>query len=94
MSLESLLVLTLFSTLCGIVGQMIGGRERGSVGAIVVIGFIGALFGTWMAAFVGLPLLVKFNIGYFTFSVIWSILGSALLMSVASLYNRRHYYEY
>ncbi len=95
MSIESLLILLLFSAICGIVGQVVGGRrERGSVAAMMLVGFIGSLFGTWLAAFVGLPSLVVMRIGIFTFSVVWSILGTAMLMSVVSLFHRRQYYAY
>jgi uncharacterized membrane protein YeaQ/YmgE (transglycosylase-associated protein family) len=92
MTIESLLVLLLFSAICGIVGQAVGGRrERGSVAATVLVGFIGSLFGTWLAAFVGLPSLVVMRIGIFSFSVIWSILGTVMLMSMVSLFHRRQY---
>ncbi|NOT60515.1 MAG: hypothetical protein HOP19_09860 [Acidobacteria bacterium] len=95
MSVESLLVLLLFSAICGVIGQVISGRwQRGSIGATLLIGFIGALFGTWMAAFVGLPSLVVMRIGIFTFSVIWSLLGAAMLMGVVGLFYRRPYYAY
>lgn len=95
MTIESLLVLLLFSAICGIVGQVVGGRrERGSVWAIVLVGFVGSLFGTWLAAFVGLPSLVVMRIGIFTFSVVWSLLGTAMLMSLVSLFHRRSYYAY
>jgi uncharacterized membrane protein YeaQ/YmgE (transglycosylase-associated protein family) len=95
MTIESLLILLLFSAICGIVGQVIGGRrERGSVLAMILVGFTGSLFGTWLAAFIGLPSLVVMRIGVFTFSVVWSLLGTALLMSMVSLFHRRQYYAY
>jgi len=91
MTLETLLFLLLFSAICGVIGQVIIGQTRGGVLATIGVGFIGAILGTWLAAVLGLPGLFTINIGFFSFPIIWSILGAALLMGLVGLFTRRYY---
>ena len=94
MTLESILFLLLFSAICGVLGQVITGQPRGNLLAILVVGFLGALFGTWMSSILSFPALFVISIGVFHFAVIWSFLGAALLMGVVGLFTRRHYAYY
>ena len=94
MTLDSFLFLLLFSAICGVVGQVITGSPRGNLMATLAVGFLGALLGTWMSAFLGIPALFTLRIGFFNFPVIWSLLGAALLMGVVGLFTRRHYVYY
>ena len=94
MTLENVLFLLLFSAICGVVGQVITGQPRGDLLATLVVGFLGALLGTWMSAFLGVPALFTISIGIFNFPVIWCLLGAALLMAVVGLFMRRYYVYY
>ena len=94
MTLENLLFLLLFSAICGVIGQVITGQPRGHLLATLAVGFLGALLGTWMSAFLGIPALFTIRIGFFNFPVIWSLLGAALLMAVVGLFHRRYYLYY
>ncbi len=94
MTLENVLFLLLFSAICGVVGQVITGQPRGNLLATLAVGFLGALLGTWLSAFLGVPALFTISIGFFNFPVIWSLLGAALLMAVVGLFIRRHYVYY
>lgn len=91
MTIEGFLFLLLFSAICGVVGQVIVGNVRGNVLAAILVGFIGAVLGTWLAASLGLPALFTVSTGGFSFPIVWSIIGAALLMGVVSMFSRRYY---
>ena len=55
----------------------------------IVLGFIGAVLGTWMARASGLPELFTVQIGGEDFPIIWSIIGGALFAAVLGLLTRR-----
>jgi uncharacterized membrane protein YeaQ/YmgE (transglycosylase-associated protein family) len=54
-----------------------------------VVGFIGALLGTWLSRELGLPELFTVNIDGEPFPIVWSIIGSALFAGVLSLMSSR-----
>jgi uncharacterized membrane protein YeaQ/YmgE (transglycosylase-associated protein family) len=55
----------------------------------IVLGFIGALLGTWLARQLNLPELVNLRFGEHPFPVIWSIIGAALFVAVLALVSGR-----
>ena len=89
MSVVSLLLLLLVAAVCGILGQMVAGRGRGGIIVSIILGFIGALLGTWMARSLGLPEILPVHVGGQTFPVLWSIIGSAIFVAFLSLLQRR-----
>jgi uncharacterized membrane protein YeaQ/YmgE (transglycosylase-associated protein family) len=88
MTLLDLLLLLLVAGICGSLGQAIAGYSRGGCLVSIALGFIGALFGMWLARLVGLPELVPVVIGGTSFPIIWSIVGSALFVAVITLITR------
>jgi uncharacterized membrane protein YeaQ/YmgE (transglycosylase-associated protein family) len=54
-----------------------------------VVGFLGAMIGTWLAPQLGLPSMLAVTIGGYTIEILWAILGSILLLLVISLFRRR-----
>jgi len=91
MSLVSFLLLLLVAAVCGAIGQALVGYSVGGCITSIIVGFIGALFGSWLAGQLGLPEPLVLNIGGETFPVLWSIIGSALLVGILSLFTRRRY---
>jgi uncharacterized membrane protein YeaQ/YmgE (transglycosylase-associated protein family) len=89
MSVISFLLLLLIAAICGILGQAIAGRGRGGIIVSILLGFIGALIGTWLARSMGLPELLPVNVGGQSFPVLWSIIGAALFVALLSLLQRR-----
>jgi uncharacterized membrane protein YeaQ/YmgE (transglycosylase-associated protein family) len=89
MSIVTLLLLLLVAAICGAIGKAIAGDVRGGLLVTIVVGFIGALFGTWLARQLGLgePLLVQ--VGGHPFPVLWSIIGAALFVAIIHLLSRR-----
>ena len=85
MTLVEFLILLVVAGICGALGQAVAGYSRGGCLVAIVLGFIGALFGTWLARALGLPELLTLEIGSQGFPVIWSIIGAALFVAVLSL---------
>ena len=79
MTILEFLLLLIIAGLCGGLAQTLSGYSRGGCLVSVVLGFIGALLGSWMAAAMGLPELFSVNIGDKNFPIIWSIIGGAVV---------------
>lgn len=82
MSLFTILILVAIAAVCGLVGQVIAGFSAGGFVVSTGIGFLGALFGMWIADGLGLPILVPLHVAGVTFPLIWSTLGAATLVAV------------
>jgi len=78
MDLVSLLVLLIIAALCGGAAQALAGYSLGGCLVSIVVGFIGALIGMWMAGQFGLPEPLAIQVGGRTFPIIWSVIGGAL----------------
>lgn len=91
MSLTSLLLLLLIAAICGAIGKAIAGSARGGLIVTIVIGFIGALLGPWVARSLGLPEPFMIAIGGQSFPVLWSIIGAALFVAIIHLVSRRRW---
>lgn len=89
MTILEFLILLVIAALCGAIGQAIAGYSLGGMVITTVVGFIGALLGTWMARAVGLPELLMVNIGGQPFPIVWAILGSAVFAAIVALFTRR-----
>ena len=85
MSLIDFLLLLLVAGICGALGEAIAGYSRGGCLVSIVLGFIGALVGTWLARALVLPSLFVVQIGGQEFPIIWSNLGAALFVALLSL---------
>jgi uncharacterized membrane protein YeaQ/YmgE (transglycosylase-associated protein family) len=89
MSLLGLLLLLLVAGVCGALGQAIAGYSRGGCLVAIVLGFIGALLGMWLAGVLGLPELLMVNVDGRPVPILWSIIGAALFVAILSLFTRR-----
>ncbi|MGI8598763.1 MAG: GlsB/YeaQ/YmgE family stress response membrane protein [Chitinophagaceae bacterium] len=88
MSLTELIVLLIIAAICGGIGQSLAGYDLGGCLVSIVVGFIGAYIGMWMAGKFGLPEIFAVNIGGKTFPIIWAIIGSAVLTFIVALIRR------
>jgi uncharacterized membrane protein YeaQ/YmgE (transglycosylase-associated protein family) len=89
MSLTTLLLLLIIAAICGAVGKALAGSARGGLVVSIVLGFIGAVLGPWIAGKLGLPEPLMVNIGGHPFPVLWSIIGAALFVALIHLISRR-----
>ena len=89
MSLLGLLVLVVIAAVCGAIGQALVGYSVGGCLISSVVGLVGAFLGHWLAGQLGLPTLLTINIDGQPFPIIWSIIGSVILVAIAALFTRR-----
>jgi uncharacterized membrane protein YeaQ/YmgE (transglycosylase-associated protein family) len=89
MTIFEFLVLLLIAGICGSLAQSISGYSHGGCLVSIVLGFIGALLGTWLARLAGLPDILPVQIGDKTFPIIWSIIGAALFSAILAFIARR-----
>ena len=92
MTVLEVILLLVIAGVCGSLGQAIAGYSRGGCLVAIALGFIGALFGVWIARALSLPEVFPIAIGEVRFPVIWSIIGSALFVAVLGLISRPRYY--
>jgi uncharacterized membrane protein YeaQ/YmgE (transglycosylase-associated protein family) len=88
-SIPGLLLLILIAAICGAVGRAIGGGARGGLLVSIVLGFIGALLGSWIARQMKLPEPIVLRAAGQAFPVLWSVIGAALFVAALHLFSRR-----
>ncbi|MEX0648796.1 MAG: GlsB/YeaQ/YmgE family stress response membrane protein [Balneolaceae bacterium] len=89
MTILEFILLLIIAGICGAIGQSIAGYSRGGCLVSIVVGFIGALLGSWLSVQLGLPELFNIQIGGNSFPIIWSIIGSVIFVAVVGLLTRR-----
>jgi uncharacterized membrane protein YeaQ/YmgE (transglycosylase-associated protein family) len=87
-SLPSLLVLLIIAAICGAIGRALAGGGGGLITSIV-IGFVGALLGPWVAHQLNLSEPLMVHVSGEPFPIVWSIIGSALFVMCLHLISRR-----
>jgi uncharacterized membrane protein YeaQ/YmgE (transglycosylase-associated protein family) len=88
MTLLGFLVLLIIAAICGSIGQSLAGYSLGGCLVSIVVGFIGAYLGMWLAGKFGLPELFSINIEGKAFPIVWAIIGSMLFALVVGLIRR------
>jgi len=88
MTLFGFLILLLIAAICGGIGQSIAGYNVGGCLVSIVVGFIGAFIGLWVAGKMGLPDFFTVNIEGKPFPIIWAIIGSAIFTFFVALLRR------
>ncbi len=89
MTILDFLLLLLVAAICGAIAQALVGISVGGCLVSAVVGFVGALIGMWLARQLNLPEVLTIHIGTQTFPIVWSIIGSVLLLFIISLFTRR-----
>jgi uncharacterized membrane protein YeaQ/YmgE (transglycosylase-associated protein family) len=89
MTFLEFLLLLFIAGVCGSIGQAIAGYTRGGCLVSIVLGFIGALLGSWMSEQLGWPELFNVEIGGNNFPIIWSIIGAVVFVMVVGILTRR-----
>ncbi len=88
MSFLEFLLLLFIAGICGSIGQTIAGYSKGGCVVSIVIGFIGALLGSWISDQLNLPELFNVTIGGNPFPIVWSIIGSVIFVIIVGLLTK------
>lgn len=89
MSLIGLIILLIIAAIAGSLGQALAGYSVGGCLISIVVGFIGAFLGLWLARLLSLPEPLPIAIQGETFPLLWSIIGSTLFCAALGLISRR-----
>jgi uncharacterized membrane protein YeaQ/YmgE (transglycosylase-associated protein family) len=85
MTLIGFIVLLVIAAICGSIGQSLAGYDLGGCFVSIVVGFIGAYIGMWIAGKFGLPTIFAISIEGKPFPIVWAVIGSALLTLIIGL---------
>lgn len=88
MTLMGFLVLLIIAAICGGIGQSLAGYDLGGCLVSIVVGFIGAYIGLWVAAKMRLPVFFTISIDGKPFPIIWAIIGAAIFTFIVALLRR------
>jgi uncharacterized membrane protein YeaQ/YmgE (transglycosylase-associated protein family) len=92
MTITGFLVLLAIAAVAGAVGQALAGYSVGGCIGSILIGFIGAFVGLWIARQFGLPEFFTVVVDGEPFPVVWAVIGSAILALLFGLFGRRRRY--
>jgi len=88
MTLIGFLVLLLIAAICGAIGQSLAGYNLGGCFMSIIVGFIGAYIGLWIAGKFGLPEIFTISVEGKPFPVVWAVIGSAIFTLIVALIRR------
>jgi uncharacterized membrane protein YeaQ/YmgE (transglycosylase-associated protein family) len=91
MTVLEFVVYLVIAGICGAIARAFGGGTRGGFVLSILLGFLGAFVGTWIARMFHLPELVVVAIAGHPFPIVWSIIGGILLVGVAHALTRPRY---
>lgn len=75
------LILLIIASICGSIGARLAGSSSKGCFTSIILGFVGALVGNWLSKTVGINDFLYIR----GIPVFWSILGSALFVSLMTL---------
>ena len=78
----------LIAAVCGSIGQALAGYDLGGCLVSIVVGFIGAYLGLWIAGKFDLPKIFEISVEGKTFPVVWAVIGSAVFTAIVALFRR------
>jgi uncharacterized membrane protein YeaQ/YmgE (transglycosylase-associated protein family) len=84
----ALIVLLLIAAVCGALGKAVAGGSRGGLITSIALGFIGAVFGSWMGRELRLPEPLVIQVGGHPFPIVWSIVGAAVIVAILHVIMR------
>ena len=89
MSILAVIIYILIAAICGAIGRAIAGDVGGGLIVSTVVGFIGALFGTWIAHKLKLAEPFIIQVSGHPFPILWSIVGAAVFVALIHLLSGR-----
>ncbi len=89
MTLLGFLLLLLIAGIVGAIGQALSGYSIGGFLVSIIVGFVGAYIGVWLAGQLGLPEIFSITIQGQSFPIVWGIVGAAILSLILGLFTSR-----
>jgi uncharacterized membrane protein YeaQ/YmgE (transglycosylase-associated protein family) len=86
--LMELLLTSVVAVVCAMLGLSTSRYSRGGCIVYMAFGFIGAFLGTWVSRSLGFANVPDLTIGASNFPIIWSMVGSVLLVAAVGLFVR------
>jgi uncharacterized membrane protein YeaQ/YmgE (transglycosylase-associated protein family) len=83
-----LIVLLVIAAVCGALGKALAGGSRGGLITSIALGFVGAVFGSWIGRELRLPEPLIIQVGGYPFPVAWSIVGAGLIVAILHMIMR------
>ncbi len=88
MTIIDFIILVIIAAIAGSIGQALAGYSLGGCLVSIVVGFVGAFLGLWIARTFGLPDILVIDVGGQRFPLVWSIIGSAIFALIVGLLTR------
>jgi uncharacterized membrane protein YeaQ/YmgE (transglycosylase-associated protein family) len=80
-----ILISLIIAGITGAIAKKLVGFDRGGCIISIVVGFIGAMIGAWLAREFDLPDLIIFHIRGTDYHILWSIIGAVIFTVILSL---------
>lgn len=78
------IVLLVVAGVCGFLASQIMGAKRLNIVVLIIVGFVGAIVGKWIAGLFGFPMIWQVYIGGHSFPIIWALIGAMLTVGIAT----------
>lgn len=85
MGIWDFLLMLLVAAIIGSLGQAIAGYSTPGCAMSIVIGFVGALIGSMIQKWTGMPEFIPVTVGGKTFPIVWAVIGSAVCVLILRL---------
>lgn len=79
-------MLLLIAGVCGFIASQLMGAKRMNIIFMIVLGFVGAIVGRWLAGFLHLPIMFEVHVGAHSFPLLWALIGSIVTVGIASFF--------
>ncbi len=90
MTLTEFIILLIVAGICGSIARALAGNTRGGCLVSIALGFIGALVGGKIAAFLELPEIFPISFGGRDYPILWSIIGASIFVAVLGFLTGRN----
>ncbi len=85
MSFLDIVIQLIVAGLTGSIARSLVGFDKGGCILSIVVGFIGAFLGSWMARELNFPDYLSFIIRGIEYHVMWALIGAVVFVAVLSL---------
>jgi len=85
MSFLDFVIMFVIAAITGSIARSLVGFDRGGCILSAIVGFIGALIGTWLAREFNWPKILPIEIRGIIYPVVWTVIGAVIFTAVLSL---------